>query len=155
MNQGTVSVVALATWAGMKGVCVDVVELQCSCWGVIAPRLLLACLCWLITGSVLLVRLVPIRCWVCLLSNRRCVRSGVRGPCRVCCGQIGVKDMSNKLLCAGSWLRVGFLTIVYLTNCVLHCHDLVLDTGSLVRCILSLLCFTVVLFLVLLSCEGM
>ena len=26
-------------------------------------------------------------CWVCLLVNRRCVRSGVRGPCLVCCGQ--------------------------------------------------------------------
>jgi len=155
MNQGTVSVVALATWAGMKGVCVDVVELQCSCWGVIAPRLLLACLCWLITGSVLLVRLVPIRCWVCLLSNRRCVRSGVRGPCPVCYGQISVKDMSNTLSCAGSWLRVSRLIVVYLINCVLHCRDLVLHTGSLVGCILSLHYFIVFIILVLQSCEVM
>ena len=42
MNQGTVSVVVLVTWAGMTGVCVGVVVLQCSCWGVIAPWLLLA-----------------------------------------------------------------------------------------------------------------
>ena len=62
--------------------------------------------------------------------------------------------MSNTLLCAGSWLCVGYLTVVYLINCVLHCHDLVLHTGSLVRCILSLHCFIVVLFLVLL-CEEM
>ena len=30
MKQGTVSVVALATWAGMTGVCVGVVFLRCS-----------------------------------------------------------------------------------------------------------------------------
>ena len=61
MNQGTVSVVALATWAGTTGcvcVCVCVCVccvcfLQCSCWGVIAPWLLLVCRCWLISGSVL------------------------------------------------------------------------------------------------------
>ena len=153
----TVSVLALATWAIMTRVCVDVVVLQCSCWGVVIPWLLLAFRCWLISGSVLPVWLFSIRCWVCLLSNRRCVRSCVCvcGPSRVFCGQIGVKDMSNTLLCAGSRLRVGCLTVVYLVNCVLHCHYLVLHTVSPVRCILSLHCFIVVLFLVLLSCEGM
>ena len=66
-----------------------------------------------------------------------------------------VKDMSNVLLCAGSWLRVGCLTVVFFINCVLHCHDLVLHTGSPVRCILSLHCFIVVLVLVLFVCEEM
>ena len=54
----------------------------------------------------------------------------------------GVEDISNILCvrvvgCAYAALTVFF----FFLNCVLHCHDLVLHTGSPVRCISSLHCF--------------
>jgi hypothetical protein len=65
----------------------------------------------------------------------------------------GVEDVSNMLLCAGSWLRVCCFDRGVLKNYVLHCHGFVLHTGSPVRCILPLHCF-IVLNPVLFACEG-
>jgi len=65
----------------------------------------------------------------------------------------GVEDISNMLLCAGSWLRVCCFWPWFLKNkknYVLHCHGFVLHTGSPVRCtcILPLHCF-ILLFWIL------
>ena len=89
-----------------------------------------------------------------------CVFLLIVGACVVVCVVLvvcaavktGVEDVSNILLCVGSWLHV-FLTVVFLKNHVLHCHGFVLHTGSPVRCILPLHCF-IVLYPVLFACEG-
>ena len=91
---------------------------------------------------------------VCLLIVCVCV---VVCVVLVLCAAVktGVEDVSNMLLCAGSWLRVcNFWPWFFEKNYVLHCHGFVLRTGSPVRCILPLHCFIVILDPVLFSCEG-
>ena len=66
-------------------------------------------------------------CWLFLLVNRRCVRSGVRGPCRVCCGQDRRRRfIQYTLVCGFLVASMLFLTVVFWkTTCytvmVLYC----------------------------------